>query len=87
MVSGYARAPSPARRIAPLVRVVSAGDDVPLVLAAKTFLRMPFDAMREQYASAVRAGVIERSLLASASFERKLGVLERTMLGPWARRA
>ncbi|SBP86562.1 conserved hypothetical protein [Thiomonas delicata] len=46
---------------------------------------MPFDAMREQYASAVRAGLIECSLLASARFERKLGELERVALGPWAR--
>ncbi|MDE2252917.1 MAG: hypothetical protein KGL42_01410 [Betaproteobacteria bacterium] len=47
---------------------------------------MPFDAMREHYASAVRAGLIERSQIASASFERKLVALERATLGPWARR-
>lgn len=57
----------------------------PFTSAAKTFLRVPFDAMREQYASAVRAGLVECSLLASARFERKLGELERVALGPWAR--
>ncbi|MHB1669451.1 hypothetical protein [Thiomonas sp.] len=58
----------------------------PLASAAKALLRAPFDAMREQYAHAVRAGLSERSLLASAKFERKLGALERATLGPWARR-
>ncbi|MDE2255986.1 MAG: hypothetical protein KGL42_17195 [Betaproteobacteria bacterium] len=62
------------------------GDSSPLASAAKALLRVPFDAMREQYASAVRAGLIERSLLDSAGFERKLGMLERATLGPWARR-
>ena len=62
------------------------GDNAPLASAAKALLRVPFDAMREQYASAVRAGLIERSLLDSASFERKLGMLEHATLGPWARR-
>lgn len=45
-----------------------------------------FDFLRTQYAAAVQAGVIERSLLASGAFERRLGVLERLTLGPWARR-
>uniref|UniRef100_E6PTE6 Uncharacterized protein n=1 Tax=mine drainage metagenome TaxID=410659 RepID=E6PTE6_9ZZZZ len=57
-----------------------------MATAAKALLRAPFDAMRQQYASAVHAGLIERSLLASARFERKLGALERATLGPWARR-
>ncbi|MGA8009444.1 MAG: hypothetical protein WCA24_08660 [Thiomonas sp.] len=52
----------------------------------KDLLRMPFDVMREQYASAVRAGVIERSLLGAARFERKVASLEQTVLGSWARR-
>ncbi len=54
--------------------------------AAKALLRAPFDAMREQYAHAVQTGLIERSLLASARFERKLDALERAALGSWARR-
>lgn len=61
-------------------------DPAPFVSAAKTLLRVPFDAMREHYASAVRAGLIERSQIASANFERKLVALERATLGPWARR-
>ncbi len=53
--------------------------------SGKTLARLPFDTLREQYAGAVRAGLIERSLIASAGFERKLGALERSVLGPWAR--
>ncbi len=55
----------------------------PLVTRA---LALPFDIARSQYARAVHAGLIERSLLANAEFERKLGALERFALGPWARR-
>jgi len=44
-----------------------------------------FDVARAQYAAGVQSGLIERSLLASAAFERRLGLLERWMLGPWAR--
>ena len=51
-----------------------------------SWLTLPFDALRAQYAGAVRAGFIERSLLASARFERALASLERWMLGPLARR-
>jgi hypothetical protein len=45
----------------------------------------PFDLARAQYAAGVRAGLIERSLLASGAFERGLDALERLTLGPWAR--
>ena len=45
-----------------------------------------FDLARAQYAAGVRAGLIERSLLASGAFERRLALLERLTLGPWARR-
>ena len=44
-----------------------------------------FDLARNQYAAGVQAGLIERSLLASAAFERRLGLLERLTLGPLAR--
>jgi hypothetical protein len=54
--------------------------------AATCLLVWPFDAMRLQYGAAVRAGVIRRSLLGSSHFERRLGLLERTLLGPLARR-
>ena len=49
-------------------------------------LTWPFDAMRQQYATAVRAGLIERSILASRDFEVAVARLERWSLGPFARR-
>jgi hypothetical protein len=45
----------------------------------------PFDLARAEYAAAVQCGVIERSILASAAFERGLAALERLTLGPLAR--
>jgi hypothetical protein len=54
--------------------------------AATYLLAWPFDAARAQYSAAVRAGILSRSILASRDFERGLGRLERTMLGPFARR-
>jgi len=53
-------------------------------LVAQT-LRLPFDVVRAQYACAVRTGLVERSMLAGARFENNLGLLERSVLGPWAR--
>lgn len=47
---------------------------------------LPFDMAREQYAKAVQIGLIERSMLRWASFERQLDLLEKMTLGPWARR-
>jgi hypothetical protein len=49
-------------------------------------VRLPFDAARAQYATAVQTGFIERSLLASCRFDRSVDRLERFALGPWARR-
>jgi hypothetical protein len=54
--------------------------------AATCLLAWPFDAARAQYSAAVRAGILSRSILASRDFERGIGRLERTMLGPFARR-
>lgn len=54
--------------------------------AATEMLTWPFDAMRAQYANAVRAGLIERSILASRDFEVAVAQLERWSLGPLARR-
>lgn len=51
-----------------------------------SWFALPFDALRSQYADAVHAGFIERSLLASARFERALAGMEQWMLGPLARR-
>lgn len=47
---------------------------------------LPFDMAREQYAKAVQVGLIERSMLRWAKFERQLDLLEKMTLGPWARR-
>lgn len=48
-------------------------------------LSLPFDALRFQYASAVRSGVIQRSSLASSQMERSLHAWEQLLLGPLAR--
>lgn len=50
-------------------------------------LTMPFDAMREQYALAVRVGLLKSSLLASSRFGRLVSDLEHCALGPMARQA
>jgi hypothetical protein len=49
-------------------------------------LALPFDMAREQYARAVRAGLIQNSMLGARDNERILSALERATLGPWARR-
>ncbi|OYU45524.1 MAG: hypothetical protein CFE44_07030 [Burkholderiales bacterium PBB4] len=51
----------------------------------QTALCWPFDLARHNYAAAVRAGLIERSMLASAQFGRLLYQLELVALGPFAR--
>jgi hypothetical protein len=48
-------------------------------------LALPFDVAREQYAKSVRAGLVERSLIASARFERTLSAMEGLALGVMAR--
>jgi hypothetical protein len=52
---------------------------------AKAFVGLPFDALREQRANAVRAGLVRNSMLASRDFEHALAALERMTLGPLAR--
>jgi hypothetical protein len=47
---------------------------------------MPFDALRFHYASAVTAGLVQRSILASGVLERTIDALESLTLGPLARR-
>lgn len=49
-------------------------------------LALPFDMAREQYAKSVRAGLVERSMIASARFEHALSALELFTLGCMARR-
>ena len=54
--------------------------------AGKALAALPFDALRFGYASAVRAGFVQNSMLKSRDFERAVGALERMTLGPLARR-
>ena len=49
------------------------------------FLALPFDMAREQYAKSVRAGLIERSMIASARFEHAVSAMEQLTLGYLAR--
>lgn len=53
---------------------------------AALFNGLPFDMAREQYAKAVQVGLIQRSMLGWAKFEREIDLLEKLTLGPWARR-
>jgi hypothetical protein len=53
--------------------------------AAQPILALPFDAIRQNYAGAVIAGLVPRSLLESARLERWLGALEAVTLGSLAR--
>jgi hypothetical protein len=53
---------------------------------ARLMQYLPFDLAREQYGMAVRLGFFQRSMLAWAKFERRLDMLEKVILGPWARR-
>ena len=53
---------------------------------AALFQGLPFDIAREQYAKAVQVGLIQKSMLHWAKFERHMDLLEKLTLGPWARR-
>jgi hypothetical protein len=53
--------------------------------ASRGLFGLPFDAMRLQYANAVRAGLIEPSLLASGRFDHAVTALEQMAYGPFAR--
>jgi hypothetical protein len=57
-----------------------------MVRVGSDYLALPFDMAREQYAKSVRAGLVERSLIASARFERALSAMEYLTLGFMARR-
>lgn len=48
-------------------------------------LAAPFEALRFQYANAVKAGLLQRSILASGRLERAIDRLEGLILGPLAR--
>jgi hypothetical protein len=58
-----------------------------LVRVGSDVLALPFDMAREQYARSVRAGLVERSLIASAKFEHLVSALEQFTLGGMARRS
>jgi hypothetical protein len=49
-------------------------------------LVLPFDIARELYSKAVQVGVLQNSMLASRDFSQALSALEKSTLGPWARR-
>jgi hypothetical protein len=53
---------------------------------ASSALTLPFDTARAVHAAAVRAGLVQRSMLASRDFENALVLLERLTLGPFSRR-
>lgn len=53
---------------------------------AQLMQSLPFDMAREQYGMAVQFGLVQRSLLGWAKFERRMDQLEKATLGPWARR-
>jgi hypothetical protein len=66
--------------------VNSQGVCADMTRVASDFLALPFDMAREQYAKSVRAGLIERSLIASARVEHAISALEQLSLGCLARR-
>jgi hypothetical protein len=53
--------------------------------AVRAVPALPFDALRFLYASAVQAGWMRRSMLASRDVEIQLDALEKLALGPFAR--
>lgn len=67
-----------------LPQVLSGSSPSPIGVG-QSVLAMPFDALRLQYASAVTAGLVPRSSLASGRLERSIDALERRVLGPFAR--
>ena len=79
----------PIKASAPSFSLSAARSDVHLAKStARAFMQwfgLPFDVAREQYAKSVRAGLVERSLIASARFEHAISALERFTLGGMAR--
>jgi len=53
--------------------------------ASQTLMGLPFDLLRVQYAAAARAGLVQRSMLASSRFDHALTTLEHLSYGPFAR--
>lgn len=79
-------------RTAPFTRfgttrpLLATGPQAAPARVGQALLGMPFDALRFQYANAVLAGWVPRSMLASARSERAIDLLEKFSLGPIARR-
>ena len=74
-----------------MAAVLTCADGLPKAVRNMTrlssdVLALPFDVAREQYAKSVRAGLVERSMIASARFERWLSAMELFTLGAMARR-
>jgi hypothetical protein len=61
------------------------GDLLVPIGAEHGLLAMPFDALRYQYAGAVMAGLVQRSIRVSGKLERALDAMEKLILGPLAR--
>jgi hypothetical protein len=57
-----------------------------MACVGREFLALPFDMAREQYAKSVRAGWVERSIIASARVEHAISAMEQFTLGCLARR-
>ena len=87
--SVLARQSTALRTLSTLVERPSPGAASELAVALRDWrasaAAVPFDLARTEYAAGVQCGVIERSMLASAAFERGLDALERLTFGPFAR--
>ena len=70
----------------PALTAVPVGPTLAAQAGPAAALSWPFDLARAQHAASVQSGYCERSLLASAAFERGLDLMERLTLGPFARR-
>lgn len=73
----------PPRTASPVCAAMEMGSAVAAWHASR--VRAAIDLGRSMYGAAVQAGVVERSMLASAAVGRALHRLEHQALGPWAR--
>jgi hypothetical protein len=69
----------------PLPRLPTPLDAAASLRVMDKLLHAPFDALRSQYARAVRCGWAPRSMLASRDFDNGVDALEHLVLGPLAR--
>ncbi|MHB1691489.1 MAG: hypothetical protein ACYCSR_12685 [Thiomonas sp.] len=67
--------------------VAPPGEDAEVLVETTARLEQePFDALPSPCADAVRADMVQRSLLAASRFERELAALEQLILVPSARK-